>query len=96
MADEQPEGEISLIPLRLDDCELPGKLEDRNLQPLDYFKPNSFEKLLKTLGSLQPPSTTPSESAAPTSPPPAAAANTNSGSGTQWNIGKANGLDPKL
>lgn len=65
VADYQPPGTISLIPLRLDDCELHSELEDRNLKPLDYFKPNSFERLVTTLKAVQPPSA-PSETAAPT------------------------------
>lgn len=47
VADEQPEGSIFLIPLRLEDCEVPGSLCSN--QWVDYFKPSGYERLLKAL-----------------------------------------------
>jgi hypothetical protein len=48
---EKPEGTIFVVPLRLDDCELPRRL--RSWQAVDYFpveqKDRSFEKLLQSL-----------------------------------------------
>jgi len=48
---EKPEGTIFIIPLRLDDCELPRRL--RELHRLDYFpepaRRASYQKLLASL-----------------------------------------------
>lgn len=49
-ADEQPEGKITLIPVRLDDCELPSRLSQ--LVPLDLFNANSRQHLIKQLQKL--------------------------------------------
>ncbi|MDJ0581766.1 AAA-like domain-containing protein [Crocosphaera sp.] len=49
------EGEIYIIPLKLDDCKIPELIQSdyglklKNLQWLDYWKPNSFEKLIKAI-----------------------------------------------
>ncbi len=55
MLAEMPSGTIYLIPLKLDDCEIPelGQSEYglnlRDIQWLDYWKPNGFEKLIKAI-----------------------------------------------
>lgn len=52
---ERPHGEIFLIPLRLSDCQIPDlRLEEygvafRDYQWLDYYKPNGFDKLIKSI-----------------------------------------------
>ncbi len=46
-AEEKPEGTIYIIPLRLDDCELP--LIFQQWQWADYFLPDAQEKLLQSL-----------------------------------------------
>lgn len=51
MADEQPEGKIFLIPLKLEECDVPDLL--RRFQWLNYFEEKGFEKLLKSLRSRQ-------------------------------------------
>jgi len=48
LAEEQPEGSIFLIPVRLEPCEVPERL--RSLQWADLFKPDGYERLLKALG----------------------------------------------
>lgn len=54
VADEQPEGVISVVPVRLEECELPYSLEERNLHPLDYFKPDGFKQLIRVLNAARP------------------------------------------
>lgn len=55
MLAEMPPGTIYLIPLKLDDCEIPELRQSeyglnlRDLQWLDYWKPNGFEKLIKAV-----------------------------------------------
>ena len=55
---EKPEGSIYLIPLRLDDCEVPNLqipelgVNLRHIQWLDYWKPDGFELLIKTVQDL--------------------------------------------
>lgn len=44
---EKPKGEIFIIPLRLDECNVPDDLN--NLQWLDYFSTDSKERLMKAL-----------------------------------------------
>ncbi len=52
---ELPSGEIYLIPLKLDDCTIPELRQSeyglnlRDIQWLDYWKPNGFEKLVKSI-----------------------------------------------
>ena len=46
-AEEKPEGTIYVIPLRLDECTPPRKLN--KYQWVDYFESNAQEKLLKSL-----------------------------------------------
>ncbi|MDJ0581126.1 toll/interleukin-1 receptor domain-containing protein [Crocosphaera sp.] len=54
---ELPPGEIYIIPLKFDDCEIPELRQSeyglnlRDLQWLDYSKPNGFEKLIKAIKS---------------------------------------------
>ncbi|SHN66296.1 SIR2-like domain-containing protein [Geodermatophilus obscurus] len=47
LADEQPEGSIFLIPVRLETCEVPDRL--KRLQWADLFLPGAYERLLKSL-----------------------------------------------
>ena len=63
-ADEQPEGTIFLIPVRLEECEVPERLT--RWQWVDLFQPDGYERLL---GALE---TAPTS--APASTPPATAA----------------------
>jgi hypothetical protein len=44
---EQPEGEIFMIPARLEDCEIPHNL--RRFQAVDLFTDTGFEKLIRAL-----------------------------------------------
>jgi len=46
-AQNRPKGSIFLIPVRLDECEIPHDLIER--QQLDYFKPNAHNKLMKSI-----------------------------------------------
>ncbi|MDJ0598767.1 MAG: toll/interleukin-1 receptor domain-containing protein [Crocosphaera sp.] len=52
---ELPPGEIYLIPLKLDDCEIPDLrqveygLNLKDIIWLDYWKPNGFDKLIKAI-----------------------------------------------
>ena len=50
VADEQPEGAIFLIPLRLEPCEVPDRLS--RWQWVDLFEPNGFEQLARALRKL--------------------------------------------
>ncbi len=43
---EKPEGVIYVVPLRLDDCQVPHSL--KNLQWVDYFETAAYEKLLQS------------------------------------------------
>ncbi|MGE0083617.1 MAG: TIR domain-containing protein [Desulfococcaceae bacterium] len=45
--DEMPEGSIFLIPVKLEECELPERLSA--LQPVELYKAEGFEKLLSAL-----------------------------------------------
>jgi hypothetical protein len=47
IADEKPEGTIYIIPVLLEECQVPGRL--RRWQYLDYNKEKSYEKLLLSL-----------------------------------------------
>lgn len=47
IADEKPDGTIFLIPMRLDDCEVPDRL--RKWHWVDYFETNGYEKLKNSL-----------------------------------------------
>jgi hypothetical protein len=47
LAEEQPEGSIFLIPVRLEPCEVPDRL--KRLHWADLFQPNGYQRLLKTL-----------------------------------------------
>lgn len=49
VADEQPEGSIFLIPLRLEECVVPDRL--RNRQWVDYFSVRGHQQLLNALQS---------------------------------------------
>ncbi len=49
VADEQPEGNVPLILLRLEDCEIPERF--RHLQYVDLFDEDGYEKLLNALQS---------------------------------------------
>jgi|CXWL01.1.fsa_nt_gi MoxR-like ATPase len=47
VADEQPEGSIFLIPLKLEECEVPERLT--RWQWVNYFEENGYDKLLSAL-----------------------------------------------
>lgn len=47
VADEQPEGQIFLIPVKLEDCEVPNRLS--HLQWVDYSGEKGFDRLLHSL-----------------------------------------------
>ncbi len=47
IADEQPEGAIFLIPLRLEACETPERL--RHKHRVDFFKADGYERLVSAL-----------------------------------------------
>jgi hypothetical protein len=47
IADEQPEGTIFLIPLKLEACDLPDRLS--HLHPVNLFEKDGFERLLRAL-----------------------------------------------
>ena len=49
IADEQPEGTLFVIPVVLEPCELPQRLE--HLEPVRYFEPGGYESLLRALSS---------------------------------------------
>ena len=48
-ADEQPEGTIFLIPLKLEECSIPERLN--RLQWVNYFEERGFDKLMRALQS---------------------------------------------
>src|SRR5579859_2005691 len=47
VADEQPEGTIFLIPLRLEECKIPDRL--KHLHWVNYFEVGGFLKLMQAL-----------------------------------------------
>lgn len=47
LADEQPEGTIFIIPIKLKECVIPDRLS--HLQPVNLFESRSFESLLRAL-----------------------------------------------
>lgn len=47
VADEKPEGTVFIIPVRLEECSVPERLQ--RWHRVDYFDPNGFEKLLRSL-----------------------------------------------
>lgn len=47
VADEKPEGAIFLIPVKLEDCEVPYRL--RNWQWVNLYDERGYERLLKAL-----------------------------------------------
>jgi len=47
VADEQPEGTIFIIPLKLEECEVPARL--CRWQWLNFFKEDGYEKLMRAL-----------------------------------------------
>jgi hypothetical protein len=47
VAEEQPEGTIFIIPLRLEDCEVPQRL--RPYQWVNYFEERGYKQLMKAL-----------------------------------------------
>jgi hypothetical protein len=49
VADEQPEGTIFLIPVRLEVCELPARLA--HLHYVNLFEENGFDRLMRALKS---------------------------------------------
>jgi hypothetical protein len=59
---EKPPGSIYLIPLKLDDCEIPDHqfpqlgIGLRDIQWLDYWKPDGFERLVTAIEASRQPS----------------------------------------
>jgi TIR domain len=49
-AENFPENQIFVIPLRLEKCDIPEKLS--SYKPLDLFAPNGYGMLIKTLNAL--------------------------------------------
>jgi dTDP-glucose 4,6-dehydratase len=49
-ADEKPEGTVYIIPVRLDDCDVPSRL--RRWHWVDLFEPSGFAKLISSLSRL--------------------------------------------
>jgi hypothetical protein len=49
VADEQPEGGVYLIPVRLEECDVPDRLTD--FQWVDLFEDRGYEQLLRSLGA---------------------------------------------
>lgn len=47
VAEQMPEGELFIIPVRLEECTVPERL--RQWQWIDVFRPNSFKKIISTL-----------------------------------------------
>jgi hypothetical protein len=47
LADEKPEGTLFLIPVKLEECDIPERL--RRWQWLDFFEKGSYEKLMRSL-----------------------------------------------
>ena len=47
VADEQPEGAIFIIPARLDDCEVPDRLQ--HLHRVDLFESAGYQRLVGAL-----------------------------------------------
>lgn len=47
IADEHPDGEIFVLPVRLEDCDVPPRL--RKWHYVDYFSPNGFQRILDSL-----------------------------------------------
>lgn len=52
--DEMPEGKIYLIPIRLDNCEIPQRLRHRQAVDLFGFRTRGFTRLLMTIASQSP------------------------------------------
>jgi hypothetical protein len=50
LADERPEGAIFLIPIRLEECEMPERL--RRLHYVDVFREGGYERLLRALRAV--------------------------------------------
>jgi hypothetical protein len=49
LADEQPEGTIFLIPLKLEECEVPERLRDWHW--INFFQEDGYERLLRSLSA---------------------------------------------
>ena len=85
-ADEQPEGAISVISLRLDECDIPTRLD--NLKPLDLFPDfergygrlvRSLEARAASLGLTVPPTASSSSGAGPQKQPGSTTVNNSGG-----------------
>ena len=50
--EEMPEGELFIIPIRLDNCQIPSRFAD--IQYVDLFAPNGKDKILKAIWKDQP------------------------------------------
>ena len=51
VADQQPEGAVFIIPLKLEECDVPHRL--RRWQWVSYSEPHGYERLLRALRSLE-------------------------------------------
>jgi hypothetical protein len=49
LLDQQPEGTIFLIPIRLEECKIPERLRD--IQYVDLFQADGYAKLIRALGA---------------------------------------------
>jgi hypothetical protein len=49
VADEQPEGAISVIPFMVEKCELPQVFLDRDIEPFKFFEDGTYDRLLRAL-----------------------------------------------
>jgi hypothetical protein len=49
VAEEMPEGSIFLIPIRLEDCEVPSRL--LRYQYVDLFSPNGFVQIVRAIST---------------------------------------------
>jgi hypothetical protein len=50
IATRQPEGKLFIIPMRLEECQVPSRLQD--IQYVDYFEPEGYNSLLTALRHL--------------------------------------------
>ncbi len=51
IADEKPEGHIFVIPLKLEECEVPDRLQ--TFQWVDLFKERGYERLKSALSFVR-------------------------------------------
>jgi TIR domain len=68
VADEKPEGTIFVIPLKLEECNVPDRL--RKLQWVDYFREDGFERLRSALAKAMADRAELKSRSVPVRPPP--------------------------